>query len=141
MNYKDAADIMHNEMMCQEDPTFVEAYETAIEALKKAQRAKYREFIGQKFGNTQLKGFDYIARACEIYETQGKITGAYDTIAEEFNTSYGRVERNIRHYIERIKKDGTHEALAVKLNGFGNSEVIAAIIFTVEHLKAVTKEG
>lgn len=92
----------------------------------------FKKFISRNFGNTHLAGFKYLIRACELYEEKCLITLLYKTIGKEFYVSSGSVERDIRYYISRMKKEGTHEALKIKLNGFKNREVISAIVFTVE---------
>lgn len=64
-----------------------------------------KEFLIKSGRFPNLMGFDIVVRAVEILKTSGRISiysELYDILAKEFNTTKGRVERNIRHLISKI---------------------------------------
>lgn len=69
-----------------------------------------------------LKGYDYLREAVTINLKEGNIAitrQLYPTIARQYNTTPGRVERAIRHSISKIYKNGNDE---IVLNVFGNTK-------------------
>lgn len=93
----------------------------------------YKKYLIENFGNLHLSGLDLLARACELYsEGDRKFTYIYTKVARETGLSYQRVERNIRHYIDKSIKDNAEGKLTSKMHSFANKEVVAAIVYEVK---------
>lgn len=91
----------------------------------------YQDFITQHFGYTYLKGFKYLVRACELFESL-EISEIYHVLAVEFNTNYKAIEKNIRTYKDKIQDKSM---ILTKLdNKFTNYVLISAIYYTVNML-------
>lgn len=61
-----------------------------------------------------LSGRDYLVRALELVMQKGRMSitkELYPQIAKEFITESSRVERAIRHAVERVFSDGNIEAV------------------------------
>lgn len=88
---------------------------------------KIEKFIAENFGMVHLLGFKYLVSACELYPMV--ITVIYQKIAKKYNTTASKVERNIRHYKEKIIYPSVFKcAISDK---FGNKELIAAINYSI----------
>ena len=84
---------------------------------------KYEEFISTNFGNVDLNGFRYLVEACSLYPD--KTMNIYNSVSKKFDVTPMRVERAIRHYIDKIK-DFT--CLNTKINEtISNTNLIASI--------------
>lgn len=83
------------------------------------------KFMAENFGFVHLKGFQYLALACTLYPSC--MMDIYKAVANEFNTTPGRVERNIRHYKDKIKY---YKLSCVVSENFPNKELMAAIRYS-----------
>lgn len=85
------------------------------------------KFLAENFGMVYLAGFKYLVSACEMYPAQ--ITNIYKKVAEKYNTTSTKVERNIRYYKEKINCYGIFKC-AVS-DKFSNEEFLAIIDYTI----------
>lgn len=93
----------------------------------------YEKLIAENFGNLHNKGFNYLARICELYGQSPavdsvKITNLYRQVASEYGTSYSNVERCTRSYVQEMPDWG----LPVRLNKKTIAEVVPAIVHCVK---------
>lgn len=98
--------------------------------MRMEKKEKIKKFIAENFGMVHLLGFKYLVSACEMYPMQ--ICKIYQKVAETYNTTSQRVERNIRHYKEKISWWKLKCAIS---NKFSNEEFIAAINYSAENIK------
>lgn len=59
----------------------------------------YRKKLVDLGIHAELKGFEFLNYAMEIYKPGQGIIKLYESVAEHFGTTRQRVERNIRHAI------------------------------------------
>lgn len=107
-------------------------------------RVRISELIRNMGMPANLKGFVYLKRAVELVYgdrtyLEGIMTGLYQDIANEYGATVSRVERTIRHAIERMSNNVVKGKLYDQVLGrtvpqtkHSNSQCIAAI---VEYLK------
>lgn len=86
-----------------------------------------KDMLIEKGFKPNLIGFEYIAKAIELYDiTKPIVSWLYLQIAEIYNATPARVERSIRHSIEQSKVKGT------------NAEIIALLNY---QMQKISKEG
>lgn len=80
-----------------------------------------KDMLIEKGFKPNLAGFDYIAKAVELYDVRKPVLGwLYPQIAEIYNSKPARVERSIRYSIEQSNIKGT------------NAEVIALLQYQLK---------
>lgn len=80
-----------------------------------------KDMLIEKGFKPNLAGFDYIAKAIELYDITKPIVGwLYPQVAETYGTKPARVERSIRYSIEQSNIKGT------------NAEVIALLQYQLK---------
>lgn len=91
-----------------------------------------------------VKGFDYIADAIDVFGEMGyriSVTKTlYPEIAKRNNTTSSRVERSIRHAFEIANSTRGDYENYEKYIGFTNTTNYAALISLYKHIKADCKE-
>ena len=86
-----------------------------------------KDMLIEKGFKPNLAGFDYIAKAIELYDiTKPIVSWLYLQVAETYGTKPARVERSIRYSIEQSNVKGT------------NAEIIALLNY---QMQKISKEG
>lgn len=81
-----------------------------------------------------LKGFDYICKAVNYISADRtiKMGTVYEFIAEDFGTTYSRVERTIRHAISKMDKDSEAWKKYMGIKNTTNSAVLYALAMKLQ---------
>lgn len=107
-------------------------------------RSKVEDVLFSMGIPANVKGFDYIADAMEVFEEMGyqiSVTKTlYPEIAKRNNTTSSRVERAIRHALEIANSTRGDYENYEKYIGFTNTTNSAALISLYKHIKSDCKE-
>lgn len=98
---------------------------------------KIYDFLIENGIYPNLAGFHYLVRAVDIVQRKGKvklIQGLYTTIAKEFDTSWNRVERAIRHILTKKIKIKDYQRI-----GLYKKPAVGQFIYYFASLKGVKK--
>lgn len=91
-------------------------------------RKKVEEILIKMGVYPNLLGFGYICKAIELINSSKErmkiVDRIYVDIAEEFNSSKSRVERNIRHAISKMDKNSEAYKQYIGIEDVSNSAVL-----------------